>query len=441
MYAGRSTHRSSRTTLNRKGGTEAVEAVKEVIQYWARTYGLDDSLIQDATLALQRSASAWAAVDRVSALNFAKVLDAFRAERVSESDFAGTTGYGYGDAGRERLDRIYARIFDAESALVRWQIVSGTHAISLAISALTKEGDEIVSLTGLPHDTVRTVLDGISRRGVRWRAVYVDVAGSTCLREVLTEKTKLCLIQRSAGYDSRPSMCIGDMAKLIRAVKETRPDIVCMVDNCYGELVETKEPTSVGADIAAGSLIKNLGGGLAPTGGYVVGKRDFIDEVKDRLTAPGLGGEVGPTLGMNRLLYQGLFLAPHVVGEAVKGAIFLSALFEVMGYDIRPKPESRRTDIVQAIDLGTPGNVRAFCEAVQSASPVDSYVKPEEGELPGYPDRVIMAAGTFIQGASIEFSADAPMRHPYTVYVQGGLIKEQAILAGLLAAKKIGRKS
>ncbi|HHY39041.1 MAG TPA: hypothetical protein GX507_08975 [Clostridia bacterium] len=419
---------------------DEVKTIDEVLVYWARVHDIDDSLIRKAYLAIQKSADAWAAVDRIAALNFAKVLETFRAEKVSESDFFGTTGYGYGDIGREKLDRMYARIFDAESALVRWQIVSGTHAISLAISALVREGDEILCLTGIPHDTVRTVLDGMSERGVKWKAVYTDVARPSRLEEVLVGSTKLCLIQRSAGYDSRPPFCIADISKLIRAVKEIRPDVICMVDNCYGELVETQEPTSVGADIAAGSLIKNLGGGLAPTGGYVVGRQDLIERVKDRLTAPGLGGEVGPTLGINRLLYQGLFLAPHVVGESLKGAIFLSNLFEILGYNVRPTPDSARTDIVQAIDLETPENVRAFCEAVQSASPVDSYVKPEEGELPGYPDPVIMAAGTFIQGASIEFSADAPMRDPYTVYVQGGLVKEQAILAGLLAAKKIGPK-
>jgi cystathionine beta-lyase family protein involved in aluminum resistance len=412
-----------------------VSGAYRAIQYWAKTYDLDGDEVKLAINALEESKTAWARTDQISAFNFAKVLDAFREERVGEYDFSGTTGYGYGDNGRDKLENIYAKIFETESALVRWQIMSGTHAITLALSALTEPGDEIACLTGLPYDSVKTALDGMKRQKIEWKVVDLEDPRGT--EEISDSRIKVCFVQRSMGYDTRQSVSVNKIESIISTAKNIRPDLICIVDNCYGELVEEKEPTAVGADIAAGSLMKNLGGGLAPTGGYIVGKRNLIDKVKDRFSAPGLGGEVGPTLGINRLLYQGLFLAPHMVGEAVKGAIFMSALFGLMGYGVRPACYDLRTDIIQAIDLVTSTNVRAFCEAVQSASPVDSYVTPEESMLPGYPDPVIMAAGTFIQGASLELSADAPMRSPYTVYVQGGLIKEQAVLAGLLAAKKM----
>lgn len=385
-------------------------------------------------------------VEDISERNTLKVLDAMRWLKVSDAHFKTSTGYAYGDIGREKLDELFAAIFCAERALVRTQFVSGTHALATALFGVLRPGDELVSLTGAPYDTLQTVIGhahaakgslkefGISYRELPLKGVTVDV---DAIKHFITPKTKLALIQRSRGYSMREPLTTADIERICAAVKAVNPSCVTFVDNCYGEFVETREPVEVGADLAAGSLIKNIGGGLAPTGGYIVGKRDLVELASYRLTAPGMGDELGASLGTPRLLYQGLFMAPHVTAQALKGAIFAAGLFDKLGYKTRPLPNDIRGDIIQAIELGSADKLIRFCQAIQSYSPVDAFATPEPWDMPGYTDKVIMAAGTFVQGASIELSADAPLREPFAVYLQGGLTFEHAMIGIMGAAQAL----
>ncbi len=385
-------------------------------------------------------------VDEISEHNTKKVLEAMREARLSAAHFSPTTGYAYGDIGREKLDELFAKIFRAERALVRTQFVSGTHALATVLFGLLRPGDEVISLTGAPYDTMQTVIGhatpargslkefGIGYRELPLRDGRVDLDG---IENILSPKTRVVMIQRSRGYSMREALSIAEIGEICLRVKKMNADIVTFVDNCYGEFVEPREPIEVGADIAAGSLIKNIGGGLAPTGGYIVGRNELVEAASFRLTAPGMGDELGATLGDGRLLFQGLFLAPHVTAQALKAAIFAAELFTRLGYKTSPSVEAPRGDIIQAIELGSPEKLIAFCRAIQSTPPVDSFAAPEPWDMPGYEDQVIMAAGTFVQGASIELSADGPLRKPFAVYLQGGLTFEHAMIALLNAASEL----
>ena len=354
--------------------------------------------------------------------NTEKVLAAFAKNRVSDNLFAGTTGYGYDDYGRDTLDKIYADIFGTEAALVRIGFVNGTHALSCAMFSAVKTGDTVLSVTGPAYDTLQ-------KNGAPDLPAIKAAAAD--------KKIKLVFIQRSRGYGVRKTLSVEEIGEICKAVREVNTTAAIMVDNCYGEFTEELEPTQVGADIIAGSLIKNPGGGLAPTGGYIAGRADLVENASYKLTAPGIGGECGCTMGQNRLLYQGLFMAPHVTMQAVKTAMFCAKVMEKLGYEVSPKAEEPRYDIIQTIAFGAPDPLRRFCEGIQAGAPVDSYVTPEPWAMPGYDDQVIMAAGAFVQGASIELSADAPMREPYVCYMQGGLTYESGKLGILLAADKI----
>ena len=385
-------------------------------------------------------------VDKISEFNTLKILNAMRQLKISDAHFKTSTGYAYGDIGREKLDELFAEIFCAQAALVRTHFVSGTHALATALFGILRPNDELVSLTGEPYDTLQTVIGhaheskgslkefGVSYRELPMQNGKVDF---NAIKNFITPKTKLALIQRSRGYSLREPLSISDIEKICAEVRKINPHCVTLIDNCYGEFVETREPCQVGADMAAGSLIKNIGGGLAPTGGYIVGKKDLVELAAYRLTAPGMGNELGASLGTPRLLYQGLFLAPHVTAQALKGAIFAAGIFSKLGYKVRPLPQEIRGDIIQAIELKTAERLIKFCRAIQKFSPVDSFAMPEPWDMPGYEDQVIMAAGTFVQGASIELSADAPLREPYTVYLQGGLTFEHAVIGILGAAQEL----
>ena len=370
------------------------------------------------------------AIDKRAEYNQLKVLRGMQENRVSDIHFAATTGYGYNDLGRDTLEAVYASVFHGESALVRPQLISGTHALNIALSGNLRPGDELLSPVGKPYDTLEEVIGirpscgSLKEYGVTYQQVDLKEGGSfdyEGIREALNERTRLVTIQRSKGYATRPTLSVERIGELIAFVKSIRPDVICMVDNCYGEFVETTEPTDVGADMIVGSLIKNPGGGLAPIGGYIVGRQDCIDRASYRLSAPGLGKEVGASLGINQQLYQGLFLAPTVVSGALKSAIFAANVYESLGFEVFPEGKDERHDIIQAITFGTPEGVIAFCKGIQAAAPVDSFVTPEPWDMPGYDSQVIMAAGAFVQGSSIELSADGPIKPPYAVYFQGGL--------------------
>lgn len=394
----------------------------------------------------EKCRSRFSHIDRVAEYNQAKVLKAFRDRRVGEAHFAPSTGYGYNDIGRDTLEEVYASVFHTEDALVRAQLVSGTHALTVALFGNLRPGDELLSPVGKPYDTLDRVI-GISGRrgslmdyGISYRQVDLKEDGGfdfDGIRAALNGKTRLVEIQRSRGYSSRPTLSVEQIGELIAFVKRLRPDVICMVDNCYGEFVETLEPTDVGADLAVGSLIKNPGGGLAPTGGYIAGKSEYVENAAFRLTAPGLGKELGASLGVSRALYQGLFLAPTVTAAAEKGAIFAAQLYRDLGFAVRPLPEEPRYDIIQSVDLKTPEALCAFCAGIQAAAPVDSYVTPLPWDMPGYEDQVIMAAGAFVSGASIELSADGPMREPFTAFFQGGLSYAHAKTGVLMSLQKL----
>lgn len=395
---------------------------------------------------LKESEPLFAHIEDVAEANTLKVLDAMRECRVSDAHFNTTTGYAYDDIGRGKLEELYAKIFGAERALVRTQFVSGTHALATVLFGILRPGDELVSLTGKPYDTMQTVIGydnqspgSLKEFGVLYNELPM-VAGKVDMahiKDVITDKTKMVEIQRSRGYSMRSPLSIEDIRAITAEVHRIKPDCICFVDNCYGEFVDYEEPTQAGADIMAGSLIKNPGGGIAPTGGYIVGRDDLVELASYRLTAPGMGDELGASLSNNRLLFQGLFLAPHVVSQAIKGAIFAAGMFAKLGYKTLPLPTEMRGDIIQAIELGSADKLIAFCGGIQKYSPVDSFAAPEPWDMPGYADKIIMAAGTFVQGASIEFSADGPLREPYNVYLQGGLTFEHAIIGIMGAAQAV----
>lgn len=381
--------------------------------------------------------------------NQLKVIHAMQKCKVNESCFNYVSGYGYNDIGRDTLENVYAEVFHTEAALVRPQITCGTHALSIALSANLRPGDELLSPVGKPYDTLEEVIGirpskgSLAEYGITYKQVELLEDGGfdyPAIELALNEKTKLVSIQRSKGYQTRPSFSVKQIGELIHFIKERRPDIICMVDNCYGEFVERIEPSDVGADMVVGSLIKNPGGGLAPIGGYIAGKADLIDACAYRLTSPGLGKEVGASLGVMQSFYQGLFLAPTVVSGALRGAIFAANIFENLGFKVIPNSIESRHDIIQAIEFGVPEAVIAFCQGIQRAAPVESYVTPEPWAMPGYDSDVIMAAGAFVQGSSIELSADGPIKPPYAVYFQGGLTWEHAKFGILMALQKLVEK-
>lgn len=396
---------------------------------------------------LQQIQPVLANIDQTSRYNTAKILEAFRRHQVSDYHFRGSTGYGYNDAGREKLDEVWADICCAEKALVRAHFVSGTHALAAALFGVLRPGDELVSITGTPYDTMQTVIGyhhpaagSLTEFGVKYKEIAMTQDGKVdyhSLSTAISANSKVALIQRSRGYSLRQPLSVEEIGRICETIKKYNPNCICFVDNCYGEFVENQEPTAVGADIMAGSLIKNAGGGIAPTGGYIAGDINLVELAATRLTAPGIGSELGASLIDNRLFFQGLFLAPHVVAQALKGAVYAAALFAELGYHTVPHYTDFRGDIIQAIELGTPEKMVAFCRGLQNNSPVDSHVRPEPSGMPGYNDAVIMAAGTFVQGASIELSADGPLRPPYVVYLQGGLTFEHALLGINGAAKAI----
>ena len=385
-------------------------------------------------------------VDKIAEINQCKVLHAMQENRVNATHFAATTGYGYNDDGRDTLEKVYADCFHTEAALVRPQITCGTHALAVALSANLLPGDEILAATGRPYDTLEEVIGirpspcSLAEYGVTYREVALLEGGQfdyEGIRAAINEKTKLVHIQRSKGYQTRPTLSVKAIGELIAFVKSIKPDLICMVDNCYGEFVETIEPSDVGADMIVGSLIKNPGGGLAPIGGYICGTKECVERCGYRLSAPGLGQEVGANLGLMTSLFQGFFLAPTVTASALKGAIFAANIYERLGFPVIPNGSESRHDVIQAVTLGSREALCAFCKGIQQAAPVDSYVTPEPWAMPGYDSEVIMAAGAFIQGSSIELSADGPCREPYAVYFQGGLTWQHAKLGILLSLQKL----
>jgi len=390
-------------------------------------------------------------LEKISEKNHIKVLNAFQKFKVSAYHFQGSTGYGLGDVGRDTLDNIIADIMGTEAAIIRHQFVSGTHAIASALFGILRPGDHFISVTGMPYDTLQHVIglkgdkEGtLADYGIEFEAIPLDEKNNIqydLLASKITAKTKLITIQRSNGYEWRYSFGIDKIEELVKYIKANYPHIYVFVDNCYGELVEDKEPGNVGVDLMAGSLIKNLGGTLAPTGGYIAGKKHLVDLAANRFTAPGVGSEVGASLDLLRLLYQGVFISPLTVGEAIKGAVFSAAFWKELGFEVLPEPEEKRTDIIQSIKLGTKDGMIAFCQGIQKGSPVDSYVLPIPSEMPGYSDEVIMAGGTFIQGATSEFSGDGPLREPFIVYMQGAISYTYVKYANILAALNLLEKN
>ncbi|MCE9674870.1 methionine gamma-lyase family protein [Paraclostridium bifermentans] len=405
-------------------------------------YGLDDEIFNLSNEVMEDIKSRFEEIKETREYNQYKVLKAMQESNLSDNHFNWTTGYGYNDIGREKIEEIYSKVFNTEDAIVRPIIVNGTHALTLCVQGIVRPGDEILSVTGKPYDTLEGVIGireekgSLKEFGVTYNQVdflengEVDLEG---IKEKINDKTKLVMIQRSKGYSWRKSLTIEDIKEVIETVKSVKPEVIVMVDNCYGEFIETKEPTDVGTDIMAGSLIKNPGGGLALTGGYIVGKKELVELISYRLTSPGIGKECGLTFGTSRTVLQGFFMAPYVVSQALMGAIFCSRMFEKLGYDVLPKYDDLRSDIIQCVRLNSADEVVAFCQGVQAAAPVDSFVKPEPWAMPGYDSEVIMAAGAFIQGSSIELSADAPIKPPYNVYFQGGLTFDHSKMGTLKA--------
>lgn len=393
-------------------------------------FGIQDEVLQFVRKIENKVNNEFKKIDEITEYNQLKILNAMQKNRLSDVHFAATTGYGYNDLGRDTLEQVYADVFHAESGLVRPQLISGTHALTVALAGNLRPGDELLSPVGKPYDTLEGVIGirpergSLAEYGITYRQVDLlpgDKFDYDGIKNAINEKTKLVTIQRSKGYAWRKSFTVEEIGELISFIKSVKKDVICMVDNCYGEFVQTIEPSDVGADLVVGSLIKNPGGGLAPIGGYIVGKEEYVDNAAFRLTAPGLGKEVGATLGVTPSFFQGLFMSPQVVNGSIKGAIFASKMFEELGFDVLPKSNEERADIVQCIKLNSPENVIAFCQGIQKGAPVDSYVVPEPWDMPGYDCPVIMAAGAFVQGSSIELSADAPIKPPYNVYMQGGL--------------------
>ncbi|MGE4284429.1 MAG: aminotransferase class I/II-fold pyridoxal phosphate-dependent enzyme [Clostridia bacterium] len=423
---------------------------KKITQLLSREFNIDEKIYKLSQEVEEYISDKFIEIDAVSQYNQYKVLKAFQKHHISDTHFAETTGYGYDDLGREALDAVYADVFRAEDALVRHNIISGTHALSICLFGVLRPGDTLLAVTGNPYDTLEEVIGirgenngSLKEFGVNYQQVDLTLDGRVDLEAIKTavnEKTKMVLIQRSKGYDWRPSLTVREIGEIIRIIKNINPNTICMVDNCYGEFVEDIEPTEAGADLVAGSLIKNPGGGLAPTGGYIAGKKDCVKLAAYRLTSPGIGKKCGASLGMNRLMYQGLFMAPHIVSQSLKAAIFCAALFEKLGFDVCPSSNGIRTDIIQAVKFNNPDLVISFCQGIQKGAPIDSYVEPQPWDMPGYDSQVIMAAGAFIQGASIELSADAPIKPPYIAYMQGGLTWHHAKLGIMIAVQNMMNK-
>ena len=415
-------------------------------------FGISDKTLKLVSEAEESIKEQFKHIENICEINQLRVMKAFADNRVSDSHFVATTGYGYDDLGRDTLDRVYADIMGAEDTLVRHNFISCTHTISTALFAVLRPNDILVSITGKPYDTLEEVIGiqgeagngSLKDFGVKYVQIDLKHDGTPDLEQIKFTLThmnvKAVTIQRSKGYGWRPTYSAKDIGALIEFVKEISPETICIVDNCYGEFVETEEPTAYGADLIAGSLIKNPGGGLAPTGGYIAGKQKYVELCAYRLTSVGIGKEAGASLGFNRQMYQGLFMAPHVVSQALKAAVLCSAVFEKLGFEVDPKPNEIRHDIIQSIKFGDPDKVTAFCQGIQKGAPVDSFVTPEPWDMPGYSSQVIMAAGAFVQGASIELSADAPIKPPYIAYMQGGLTYESAKLGIMVAADKMIRK-
>lgn len=388
-------------------------------------------------------------IDNITEYNQLKIIQAMQKNKVSDIHFAATTGYGYNDLGRDTLEDVYASVFNTEAALVRPQLMSGTHALTVALFGNLRPNDELLSPVGKPYDTLEKVIGirnsngSLKDFGITYKQVDLLPDGAfdfNKIKKTITKNTRMVTIQRSKGYSTRPTLSVEQIGDLISFIKEINPNIICMVDNCYGEFVQDIEPSDVGADLSVGSLIKNIGGGLAPIGGYIVGKNDYVEASANRLTAPGVGKEIGATLGLNQVFFQGLFFAPQVVSGALKGAILCSNVFEQLGFEVFPNGNSKRYDIVQAINMRSQEGVIAFCEGIQAAAAVDSFVTPIPSEMPGYDVPVIMAAGAFVQGSSIELSADAPMKPPYTVYFQGGLTYNHSKLGTMNALQQLINK-
>lgn len=411
-----------------------------------RQFGISEAVYEFGKEILASLQERFIQIDQVAEYNQLKVIRAMQTANVSEACLLGTTGYGYNDLGRDTLEKVYASVFQTEDALVRPQITCGTHALALALMSNLRPGDELLSPVGKPYDTLEEVIGirpskgSLKEYGISYRQVDLLPDGGfdyEGIRAALRDKTKLVTIQRSKGYQTRPTLSVQQIGELIAFIKGIRPEIICMVDNCYGEFVETMEPSQVGADMVVGSLIKNPGGGLAPIGGYIAGRKDCVENAAYRLTSPGLGKEVGASLGVLPSLYQGLFLAPTVTASALKGAIFAANIYEKIGFPVVPDATQSRHDIIQAVTFGSPEGVIAFCEGIQAAASVDSFVTPEPWDMPGYDSQVIMAAGAFVSGSSIELSADGPIAPPYAVYFQGGLTFPHAKLGILMTLQRL----
>jgi cystathionine beta-lyase family protein involved in aluminum resistance len=418
--------------------------------YLQKKYKISSEILGLYELAIQDVQSEFIKLDEIREFNQLKVLTALQEERISDSHFTNSSGYGYGDIGRDSLDKVYARIFNCESALVRPHFVNGTHAIGAALFGNLRPNDTMMSVCGTPYDTLLNIIGinvtedigSLKDYGVKYKQLELDhnfkvdieLMKNTLLND---ESIKLIHIQRSTGYGWRKALLISEIEEIIKSAKAINPNVICFVDNCYGEFIENAEPTDVGADLVAGSLIKNIGGGIAPTGGYIAGKEKYVVQASYRLTTPGIGGECGSTFGVMRSLYQGLFLAPHVSMEALKGAIFCARIMELAGFEVLPKYNDKRSDIIQAIKFNDKEKLINFCKGIQAGSPIDSFVECEPWDMPGYTDKVIMAAGAFIQGSSIELSADAPIREPYIAYLQGGLTFDHAKIGILIALSKV----
>ncbi len=417
-------------------------------------FGIDKEILDIVLEAESQLKPIFDKLEDIMAFNQYKVLDVFQKCKITDMHFGWNTGYGYDDPGREALEKVYAMLFKTEAALVRPIIVNGTHALTLTLTGILRPGDELIYCTGAPYDTLEEVIGirgegkgSLKEYGVTYKQVELTDEGNIdfeALRKAISPKTKMVTVQRATGYGWRKAITISQIAAVKEFLNSVNPDIVLMTDNCYGEFLDTKEPTEVGADVVAGSLIKNPGGGLALTGGYIAGRKDLIEKISYRMTSPGIGGECGLTFGQTRAMFQGLFIAPKVVNGAVKGAILCAKVFENLGYDVCPKPDDERSDIIEAVKLGSPEAVVAFCQGIQAAAPIDSHVNPMPWDMPGYEDPVVMAAGAFVQGSSIELSADAPIRSPYIVYFQGGLTYEHSkfgVIKALEAVRKIHEKN
>lgn len=409
---------------------------KNTYQLLNQEFGIHEAVLNEIAAAEAQVHDIFHELDDIMAYNQYKVLNAFQKNRISDMHFGWNTGYGYNDPGREALERVYADIFKADAALVRPIIVNGTHALTLTLSGILRPGDELIYCTGNPYDTLEEVIGirgegkgSLKDFGIQYKQIELRADGTIdleALRSAISPNTRMVTVQRATGYGWRKAITIPEIEEWAAFVKSIRSEIICMVDNCYGEFLDTREPTEAGADVVAGSLIKNPGGGLALTGGYIAGRSDLIEAISYRMTSPGIGGECGLTFGQTRTMLQGLFIAPKTVNGAVKGAILCAKVYENLGYEVCPKPEDQRSDIIEAVKLKTPEAVVAFCEGIQAAAPIDAHVKPVPWDMPGYGDQVIMAAGAFVQGSSIELSADAPIRPPYIVYFQGGLTYEHS---------------